>query len=1679
MKKKYLFTFLLVLMTFMLFSLPVTELQVKRVAQNLSIERNGQFCEIESISFLNQDPKSGIYITKLLPSGFVLVAGDDASQPILGYDFINKWTGKNIPVQLEDFLQSWTRQLTYIAENNLVADRSIRAEWQRLDVESSSFTPLRNDRAVSPLISTTWGQEGYYNDLCPSNTPVGCVATAMAQIMRYWSYPTVGQGSHSYVHPVYGSQTANFGGTTYNWAGMPNQVGSPNTSVATLGYHAGVAVEMDYDPTGSGAYSTDVPGALISYFKYKSTAILRYKSAYSDANWNTLLQGELNNARPVYYAGSGPDGGHAFIIDGFSGTTSPYYYHFNWGWDGYYNGNYYLSNLNPGGYNFTTGQEAVVGIEPSASGATTLAEGFEGTTFPPMGWTLSNGGDANTWVRNTTAGYPRTGSACASITYNSTTAHNDWLISPRLSPTAGNYTFSFYAKNIDASYLDLFNVKLSTTTNATASFTVSLAANQGPGTTYTLYTYNLSAYVGQNVYVAIQAISRDMFKLCVDDVVGPPLYVNPNPTAALNITAWAAGELTPGNSASSGSIFQLSNTGQGILTITSVTNLSASEFKSTINTGVALVPGQIHEFGFTYDPLNYGTDNQTFQIVTNGGTVSISLSGSAAYHYFSDSFETYNDFVISFPPWTNTDVDGYATYGFTGYSWTNAYAAQAFIIFNPSTVTPALTDANPHTGNKAAWCLPATTFPNNDYLITPQLTLTGTTTVSFWAKSYFGTANATRFRVQYSTTTNAVASFTSYLAGSGTTSIVPTATWTNYSYTLPTTARYVAIHCVSSAADLLMIDDFIINDGSTPPTPYFGHVSGYVYEYGTTNPITNAYVQVGSKTAITNASGFYQISNLMVGTYAGNCTTPGADYFSSSASGIAITSGNTTSQNFYLKWSELAVNATSFTTNLFLGESDEQTLTISNPGGTANLTYSMSLASNTAAASPRSNMPVTLSLPATENHRIPERIAAKPRVAVEGSIYYGDIDAAAYYTDYVTERATKFTISDWGLWSNSGVTISQLETYFCNAASWGTEDTFVFKIYAANGSTVLHTSTTLTAVPDDASYIYPTTYTLPTPLTIDGDFYVAVVPEGTTTGFPYGVSTDYSLGHSYYGSAGAWTALGEEEHIISAFINGNWLISTSGGTGTVIPAGSEDITITFDTTDLSVGTYQALLTISNDSNYIAPSGAGAPRGDDMVVPITLNVMLATYGDVEGHVYYSGTTTPVVNAVVSISSWTDTTDVNGYYLLEDVPSETTDPLTVTATGCQDYSNSITILANQTNTYNVYLDYSKFSTPQTVFDLTCATGSTTSGATTLQNVGSHAIDWTSDSGVWGGNTYLGGPLDVDWEDNNMTGWTGSVGYYSDLYGSVTLPYGHNSLVTWAFNSNGVTDVQYIISPRLNVQSTDALTFWYKQFNNSSESLEILVSTTDNAIGSFTTRLATIGPLADTTWVQFNQSLSSFAGQNIYICFNYPRIDGYEFGYVFIDDITGPNVYLPYTEWLSCSPASGSLVSGGSVPLTLNANASTLPVGTYTAETWVFGDATNSPYKLNVTLTVAAAQAEIPVNVTISRESGENFDVLLNWDASDNAARYHVYACADSLDFDYYTHVGVTNSESIVITQTDLANAGITGNNVFFKVTADNESMRYNYISKSKTNQSYSPSISRIKSMQNTRQRFLKRI
>ena len=310
------------------------------------------------------------YVFNTSNNGFIIVSANDIITPILGYSFQSDYSEDNQPPQFKSWMNSYAMQISNAISAKQTASVETTNEWKRLSANYENFNSVKGITDIPVLLTTTWNQDCYYNAMCPSDASAtnscgyayaGCVATAMGQVMNYYKYPLQGQGSHSY-SSSYGNLSANFASTTYDWNAMPNHLNTTNAAVATLLYHCGVSVDMNYSAEGSGAYMYDAANSLETYFKY-SNVQYGSKSSYTDTNWENLLKNELDNKRPMMYSGHDPSSGegHAWVCDGYQGTN---YFHFNWGWGGYYDGFFYLDNLNPGSNNLTSTQSCIYNIIP-------------------------------------------------------------------------------------------------------------------------------------------------------------------------------------------------------------------------------------------------------------------------------------------------------------------------------------------------------------------------------------------------------------------------------------------------------------------------------------------------------------------------------------------------------------------------------------------------------------------------------------------------------------------------------------------------------------------------------------------------------------------------------------------------------------------------------------------------------------------------------------------------------------------------------------------------------------------------------------------------------------------------------------------------------------------------------------------------------------------------------------------------------------------------------------------------------------------------------------------------------------------------------------------------------------------------------------------------------------------
>lgn len=340
------------------------------------------------------------YIFNTSNGGFVIIAADDIFHPVIGYSFESIYSENNPSPEFTFWMEHYKQEIISDVSMKLSATPDISAEWNRYSVKPENFTRVKSGtKDVAPLMTSTWDQGCCYNTLCPydatatnscSHAYTGCVATSMAQVMYYWRYPATGQGSHSYTpwgsgYPV---QSASFGTTTYNWNGMTDACSGTNNDIATLSYHCGVAVDMNYGPNGSSANTGDWTSSLPSYFKYSSNINEASKDMYSNSTWEGMVRTQLDAGQPVVYTGYDPSAsGHAWVCDGYQGTSS---FHMNWGWSGIYDGYFTLAALNAGGYDFSTGQSMVYNIYPPSSSYPSYCSGTGSTLTTDVG-TLTDG----------------------------------------------------------------------------------------------------------------------------------------------------------------------------------------------------------------------------------------------------------------------------------------------------------------------------------------------------------------------------------------------------------------------------------------------------------------------------------------------------------------------------------------------------------------------------------------------------------------------------------------------------------------------------------------------------------------------------------------------------------------------------------------------------------------------------------------------------------------------------------------------------------------------------------------------------------------------------------------------------------------------------------------------------------------------------------------------------------------------------------------------------------------------------------------------------------------------------------------------------------------------------------------------------------------------------------------
>lgn len=209
---------------------------------------------------------------------------------------------------------------------------------------------------VEPLLGEiNFNQDYPYNKLCPvvngGRAVTGCVATAMAQVMRYYQFPAKGTGTFTYSGGSQGAQQFKLDDHPFDWANiLPTYDGVSYTTeqadaVANLMLACGASLNMNYSKDGSSAHTENIPGLLKNNFFFNPE--VRYIDVSTSQNpqqtiniWGEeVVRPDLEAGRPLIFAGYPAVGktGHCFVIDGYKIENGKYYYHVNWGWGGYGN----------------------------------------------------------------------------------------------------------------------------------------------------------------------------------------------------------------------------------------------------------------------------------------------------------------------------------------------------------------------------------------------------------------------------------------------------------------------------------------------------------------------------------------------------------------------------------------------------------------------------------------------------------------------------------------------------------------------------------------------------------------------------------------------------------------------------------------------------------------------------------------------------------------------------------------------------------------------------------------------------------------------------------------------------------------------------------------------------------------------------------------------------------------------------------------------------------------------------------------------------------------------------------------------------------------------------------------------------------------------------------------------
>ncbi|MCD4791841.1 MAG: C10 family peptidase [Bacteroidales bacterium] len=390
-KKSVLTTVLFFLFVSMMFAAPISKKTAEQAALNWMSYYSGKSVDnitIKNVTSTEYKGSNVLYTFTFKEGGFVIVAGDDQAYPILAYS-TKSFIGEEPNPGAKYWLDLYSKQIHLIKTKKLT-NQEAQTEWRNiLNKDFSQYNNNKDSTYPEQLLRTKWNQNSPWNNDCPvdSDGPgehvyAGCTATAMAQIMKYWHSTITGEGFHSYSCPPYGTLSANFGNTTYDWNSMDNT--TCGDEIQELLKHCGVSVDMEYGPDRSSAPISDACSSFKDYFRFKDHATYKTRISMDYWEWVDKIKENLKDGIPLLYKGGDAESSHAFVLDGYESSTNKY--HFNFGWSGSGDGYYTLwDDLTPNGHNYNSGQAAIFDLEPDEIKFTfNLSKGWNFISMPVM-----------------------------------------------------------------------------------------------------------------------------------------------------------------------------------------------------------------------------------------------------------------------------------------------------------------------------------------------------------------------------------------------------------------------------------------------------------------------------------------------------------------------------------------------------------------------------------------------------------------------------------------------------------------------------------------------------------------------------------------------------------------------------------------------------------------------------------------------------------------------------------------------------------------------------------------------------------------------------------------------------------------------------------------------------------------------------------------------------------------------------------------------------------------------------------------------------------------------------------------------------------------------------------------------------------------------------------------------